>query len=126
MTQTIQDNENPSGETPSAKPVVAPVGAPGNSRRKKIIRWGSAGLIILSVAFGIRYYLHALSHESTDDAFIDGNIVSISPRVAGHVAGVQARDNQLVNAGELLVELDPHDFEARLDAATAVLEAAAP
>ena len=121
MTQTTQNNEIPSGDTESAMTVDAPGSPPRLSRRKKIIRWGAAGLVILAVAFGIPYYLHSLSHESTDDAFIDGNIVSISPRVAGHVAGVQARDNQRVNAGDLLVELDPHDFEARLDAAQAVL-----
>jgi membrane fusion protein (multidrug efflux system) len=124
MTQTNQKNEMTPDEMDFAMPVDAPLSPSGLSSRKKLIRWGAAGLIVLTLGFGIRYYLHALSHESTDDAFIDGNIVPISPRVAGHVAGVHVRDNQDVKAGDLLVELDPSDFVARLDAATAALEAA--
>ena len=124
MTQTNQDNEMPPGEMDFKMPVDVPMSPSGLSRRKKSIRWGAAGLVILTLAFGIRYYLYSLSHESTDDAFIDGNIVPISPRVAGHVSRVHAKDNQSVKAGDLLVELDPRDFEARLDAAKAALEAA--
>ena len=70
------------------------------------------------------YYLYASVHESTDDAFVDGHIVPISPRVAGHVAKVHVTDNQWINKGDLLVELDPLDFEARLSAGEAALEAA--
>jgi membrane fusion protein, multidrug efflux system len=95
---------------------------PKRPRRKK---WGLAGAVLALVALAavIPYYLHAISHESTDDAFIDGSIISVSPRVAGHVARVWVTDNQKVKAGDLLVELDPRDFQARLDAARATLHA---
>ena len=63
-------------------------------------------------------------YESTDDAFIAGHVVPVSPRVAGHVAKVYVSDNQSVKKGDLLVELDPSDFEARLAAAEAALQAA--
>ena len=82
-----------------------------------------AGLALAALAAGIPYYLYAISHESTDDAFIEGHIIAISPRVSGHVAGVYVTDNQKVEAGDLLVELDPRDFQARLDAARASLAA---
>jgi len=82
-----------------------------------------AGLALAALAVGIPYYLYAISHESTDDAFIEGHIIAISPRVSGHVAGVYVTDNQKVEAGDLLVELDPRDFQARLDAARASLAA---
>ena len=52
----------------------------------------------------------ALTHESTDDAFIAGHIVSIAPRIAGQVSAVHVLDNQLVRSNDLLVEIDPSDY----------------
>ena len=92
--------------------------------RRRILALAAAGLALVGVAVGIPFYLYAISHESTDDAFIDGHIIAISPRVSGHVARVHVTDNQQVAAGDLLVELDPRDFQARLDAARASLNAA--
>ena len=77
-----------------------------------------------AVAVGVPYYIYSLSYEGTDDAFVDGHIIAVSPRVAGHVAKVHVTDNQWVNQGELLAELDPRDFQARLAAAEAALAAA--
>ena len=84
------------------------------------------GLIVLLIGgtVGIRYWLYARSHESTDDAFIDGHIVQISPKASGYVARVYVDDNQFVKVGDLLVELDARDYEARLDQARAALQAA--
>jgi membrane fusion protein (multidrug efflux system) len=96
---------------------------PKPGRRTKT--WVAIGsLVIVTVAVSVAYYLYALGHESTDDAFIEGHVVPISPRVAGHVAKVCVNDNDLVAAGQVLVELDPADFETRLAAATAALQAA--
>ncbi|MEJ2168135.1 MAG: biotin/lipoyl-binding protein [Desulfobacterales bacterium] len=91
--------------------------------RRRILALAAAGLALAGVVVGIFYYLYAVAHESTDDAFIDGHIIAISPRVSGHVASVHVTDNQKVEAGDLLVELDPRDFQARLDAARASLAA---
>jgi membrane fusion protein (multidrug efflux system) len=60
--------------------------------------------------FGISYLVEVFTHESTDDAFIAGHIVSIAPRVAGQVTAVHVLDNQLVRSNELLVEIDPSDY----------------
>jgi len=84
----------------------------------------AAVAVVLVLIFGLRYYLHAISHESTDDAFIDGHIIQISPKVSGHVVKLHITDNQQVNEGDLLVEIDPRDFEARLAQAKATLLAA--
>ena len=87
--------------------------------------WAMLGIAaVVGIGGGVSYYLYALSYESTDDAFIDGHVVAVSPRVAGHVAKVYVTDNQWVNQGDLLAELDPRDFEARLTAAEATLSAA--
>jgi membrane fusion protein (multidrug efflux system) len=68
----------------------------------------------LILIFGLPYVRYARTHESTDDAFIEGHVVAISPKVASNVARVLIDDNSRVKAGDLLVELDPRDFEARL------------
>jgi membrane fusion protein (multidrug efflux system) len=73
---------------------------------------------------GVPMYRYALTHESTDNAFIESHVVPLSPRVAGHVDRVLVEDNQLVHAGELLVEIDPRNFQAALDAALAAERAA--
>jgi membrane fusion protein (multidrug efflux system) len=80
-------------------------------------------VLLLAAIFGVRYWLYARSHESTDDAFIDGHIVQISPKVPGYVSKVYITDNQLVKEGDLLVELDARDYEARVQQAKAALDA---
>ena len=85
-----------------------------------------AGAVVALAAVGIgaRYYLWALHHESTDDAFIDGHIVHVAPQVGGRVRRVFVTDNQPVRAGHLLVEIDPADFRVKLDQAIASWAAA--
>ena len=87
--------------------------------------WALMGAVAIAVtAAGVAYYIHSLAFESTDDAFIDGHIIPVSSRVAGHVARVYVTDNQQVKEGDLLAELDPADFETRLAAAKAALQTA--
>jgi len=81
----------------------------------------SALLLVISLIFGLRYYLHMQSHEVTDDAFIEARITDIAPQVAGHVVKVHVEENQHVSKGELLVELEPSNYEAQLAAAQAAL-----
>ena len=76
-------------------------------------------VLLAGILFGVRYYLHARAYESTDDAFIEGHVIQISPRVAGHVIDVPVIDNQMVQKGDLLVAIDPRDFEVRLARARA-------
>jgi len=80
-------------------------------------------VLLLALLFGVRYWAYARSHESTDDAFIDGHIVQVSPKVSGYVLKVYVSDNQNVNAGDLLAELDPRDLQAKVDQAKAALNA---
>jgi membrane fusion protein (multidrug efflux system) len=64
--------------------------------------------------FGLSYLNLFLTHESTDDAFIEGHVVAIAPRVAGQVRAVPVLDNQLVHSNDLLVEIDPADYIIKL------------
>lgn len=81
-------------------------------------------LAAAGIGGGTAYWLWTAGYESTDDAFIAGHVVPVSSRVAGHVAKVCVRDNQRVKKGDLLLELDPADFETRLAAAEAAMQAA--
>ncbi len=80
-------------------------------------------VLLIGAIVGVRYWLYGRSHESTDDAFIDGHIIQISPKASGYVAKVYVTDNQQVKAGDLLVELDARDYQARLEQAKAALDA---
>jgi membrane fusion protein (multidrug efflux system) len=79
-----------------------------------------AAVLVVSAA----YWLHARRFESTDDAFIDGNVVQISPQVAGMVAKLYFDDNQDVRKGDLLLQIDPRDLETQVAAAKAALDMA--
>jgi len=74
----------------------------------------AAALAIVGIAYGTFAIFHSLTHESTDDAFIDAHIILIAPKIAGRVATVHITDNQNVKKGDLLVEIDPADAKAAL------------
>jgi membrane fusion protein (multidrug efflux system) len=76
------------------------------------------GIIVLLIV-GIFAYRYFTSYESTDDAQIDGHINSISARVSGHVVKLNVQDNQYVQAGTVLVEIDPADYQLAYDRAKA-------
>jgi membrane fusion protein (multidrug efflux system) len=78
----------------------------------------------LALLAAVRYYQYLVTHEWTDDAFIEGHVVPISSQVAGHVLQVHVTDNQEVHLGDVLLEIDAHDYAARLAQARAVLQAA--
>jgi membrane fusion protein (multidrug efflux system) len=67
----------------------------------------------------IAYLIYASYHETTDDAYTTGNVHNISSRVAGTVIDVAVDDNQFVHKGQVLVRLDPRDFQVQVDKARA-------
>lgn len=75
-------------------------------------------LIVLVIA-GIFLWRFFSSYESTDDAQIDGHVNSISPRISGHVIKLNVQDNQYVDAGTVLVEIDPTDYQVAVARAQA-------
>ncbi|GAB6061981.1 HlyD family secretion protein [Deferrisoma palaeochoriense] len=91
---------------------------------KRFIRVFLVLLILGAGGAAAWYWVRAQAYETTDDAFLEGRVIFVSPRVAGHVRTVQVTDNQEVRAGDLLVELDPADFEVRLQEARAGLAVA--
>jgi membrane fusion protein (multidrug efflux system) len=71
------------------------------------------------VAAGVLYWLDARHYETTDDAFIDGHVSQVAPQIGGRVTAILVRDNQMVQAGQKLVEIDPRDMQVRLEQALA-------
>jgi membrane fusion protein, multidrug efflux system len=84
----------------------------------------AAVVLLAAIVGGARYWMYASAHESTDDAFIEADIVSVSARVAGHIARVHVADNQDVSEGQLLVEIDDRQYGAALEQARGQLTAA--
>jgi membrane fusion protein, multidrug efflux system len=82
------------------------------------------GVLAAALAAGGYYVKFVAPYESTDDAFIDADVTPIAPQVAGRVARLLVRDNQEVKPGDVLLEIDPSDYAARLDQAKANLAAA--
>lgn len=108
-----EDNEAAAGDEDHAPKAPTP-------RWKKLLYWAAGLLALLALAVGgVLYWLHARHFESTDDAFIDGYISQIAAQVPGRVTRIAFADNQQVKAGQVLVELDPRDYQVRLDQAMA-------
>lgn len=74
------------------------------------------GTLLLGVGafYAVSHLAYSAAHEETDDAFVEAHVVSIGPKVSGIVSAVHVVDNQMVTNGQLLFEIDPRDYQARL------------
>ena len=82
-------------------------------------KWAVIFVLLILIVGGFFLWRYFSSYESTDDAQIDGHINSVSARVSGHVAKLNVEDNQYVEKGTLLVEIDPVDYEVAVERARA-------
>jgi membrane fusion protein, multidrug efflux system len=85
-------------------------------------RIGVAIAVLVLLVVGFFVYRYMTSYESTDDAQIDGHINSVSARISGHVIRLNVDDNQYVQAGTVLVEIDPADYQVAYERAKADYE----
>ncbi len=104
-----------SDEIKSAEPV---------KKKRRLPLFIVGGILLLAAIGGFIYWLYVRQFESTDDAFIEADVVQISPKISAYVAKVYVKGNQQVHKGDLLVDLNPQDFEARLEQAKAQLRTA--
>jgi len=88
-----------------------------NPKAQRLLAVG--GLVLLAVVIGLFVYYH--NRETTDDAQVDGHITPIASKIYGRVAEVLVTDNEPVKAGQVLVKIDPRDYQASLDQAKAAL-----
>ena len=84
----------------------------------------TAAVSLIALAYGGYVWWESRKHVATDDAYVEGNIVVISAKVAGHVASIHVDDNRAVKAGDLLLRIDPRDYAAKRDQARAAVAVA--
>jgi membrane fusion protein (multidrug efflux system) len=83
-----------------------------------------AVLAVLIVGLSVVWLFTEDVNPKTDDAQVDGNAIVTSPRVPGYVLKMNIDDNTVVNAGDLMIQLDPADYQTRVDQAQAALAVA--
>lgn len=108
----------PEPRTVEAAPDAAP------SRRRWVILLVVLVLLGVAAVFLLPDFFYARSHESTDDAFLDADVVQIAPKVGGQVLRVLVKDNQVVRKGDLLARIDPSDYQVAYNSAEATLQQA--
>ncbi|MGD8385019.1 MAG: biotin/lipoyl-binding protein, partial [Lysobacterales bacterium] len=103
----MSSNEHP-------RPVADKAAAKPNGKRRKLLAIVLGALLSAGLVYGIWWLAAGRWVETTDDAYVDGNIVQITPRIAGTVEAIYADDTDFVQAGEKLVQLDPSDARLAL------------
>jgi membrane fusion protein (multidrug efflux system) len=129
-------SDNPSAVEPvvaaapvlvAAAPALAPAPAPaapasnGNGRRRTALLGVAGAVLLAGIVYGAYWALVLNHYESTDNAYVQGNVVQLTPQVAGTVVAIAADDTDFVKAGQPLVKLDPADARVALDQAEAQL-----
>jgi membrane fusion protein, multidrug efflux system len=121
--QTKDSQAKPESAAPAPDKQAA--GKPAEPEKKKGFKPVTlAVIVVVLIALGVGGFFlwgYLSSYESTDDAQVDGHIDSVSSRINGTVTAVHFEDNQQVQAGQVLVELDPRDYEVALEQAKAQL-----
>jgi len=84
---------------------------------------GAAALAV-GLYFGVSHFRFALAHVETDDAQVEGDISPVLPRISGYVTRVLVRDNERVDAGQPLIEIDAHELDLKVTSAAAALQSA--
>jgi membrane fusion protein (multidrug efflux system) len=98
-----------------------PAANPPNGKRRRILLLIAVIFIVIGALWAAYWVLVLAKREKTDDAYVNGNRVVISAQIAGTVIAVLADDTQLVNAGQVLVKLDPIDAQTALSRAASAL-----
>lgn len=123
------DMEPPAAPQMSAQPNPAMAGVPprqpaasrGGRQTKKARLVGVVAL--LALAGGVYWFVHR-GEQTTDDAAIDGQVIALAPKESGYVVALHVTDNQHVEAGDVIAEIDPRDYALALQKAQADLASA--
>ncbi|AMP14419.1 HlyD family efflux transporter periplasmic adaptor subunit [Collimonas pratensis] len=121
MTTPNQNPQEASAGSAAAAAPAQPVAVNGNGKRRSLLIGVTIALIIVLLAYGIWWFIYARHYETTDDAYVGGNVVQVTPQVGGTVLAINTDDTELVQVGKPLVELDKADAKVALDQAEAQL-----
>jgi membrane fusion protein (multidrug efflux system) len=113
MPDVMDQLSKPQSSLSAEPPVVAP--------RRSPVRFIVFGMLVLGVAAGAWAWFHFRDRVSSDDAQVDAHITAVAPKIPGNVLEVLVLDNQPVKAGDVLVRIDPRDYQARVDIARSAL-----
>ena len=117
---TVVEVEKELGRPP--EPGGQETGEKGESRwTNPLFRLGIVGLAVVAALVAVGLLIHYHNRVSSDDAQVDGHIVPIACKISGTVAEVLINDNETVKVGQVLVRIDPRDYQARADQAKAGL-----
>jgi membrane fusion protein (multidrug efflux system) len=105
--------------SPEPPKPIAPKGLANPRVQKMLVAGGTLALLVVAA---LLFYYH--DRESTDDAQVDGHITPIAAKISGRVQEVFVTDNQAVKAGQILLKIDPRDYQAAVDQAQAALDVA--
>jgi len=107
--------------TTEINPNAAVAAPPKHGKRKRALLILLAVVVVAAIAWGVWYLLVARWHQDTDDAYVQGNVVAITPQSIGTVVSIHADDGMKVAAGQVLVKLDPNDARVAYEQAVANL-----
>jgi membrane fusion protein (multidrug efflux system) len=118
----------PTVNSPPATPVTPPVPAPSR-RPPRWVRWvvwcAAGGIAIVAAYFGIHWWTYRLSHSITDDAFVEAHIVNVAPEmVSGRIVGFLVEENDHVEQGQVLAEIEPIHYRDQVAQAQGKLDLA--
>lgn len=120
----MSDNAPTVNPTAARPPATAPVTSPpseANGVRRRGLALIAAVVVLAGIGWGVWHYLYSRHQANTDNAYVAGNVVQITPQVGGTVISIGADDTDFVHAGQPLVRLDPADARVALDQAQAQL-----
>src|SRR5260370_12754187 len=113
MPAVMDELSKPKNSLSAEPPVAAP--------RRSPVRFLVFGMLVLALVAGTGAWFHFRDRESSDDAQVDAHITAVAPKIPGNVLEVLVLDNQPVKAGDILVRIDPRDYQARVDIAHSAL-----
>jgi membrane fusion protein (multidrug efflux system) len=119
--QSPAPQEGASDPAPTAS--AAPAKAPPKPRSKRKVALGTVAIavVLAGLGYGVYWWLFLSHYESTDNAYVQGNVVQLTPQIAGTVTTIYADDTDFVKTGQPLVKLDPADAQVALEQAEAQL-----
>jgi membrane fusion protein (multidrug efflux system) len=121
--RSVAEFESPPSEAPAAsKP--APAGTPEHRHRKWLVRAVVVAALVASGYFLVPWVNTVLNTVSTDDAYVNGHVTYVAPRVSGQVAKVLVDDNNRVKKGDLLVQLDKEPYQVQVALKRAAVQVA--
>src|SRR5271155_4363460 len=118
-------NAPPASPPSSPTPTVSPPSPPTPRHVRRTVWYAAAAVALVLAIFGIYWLTYRLSHSITEDAFVEAHIVNIAPQtVSGHLVRFLVEENDRVEPGQVLAEIDPVPYRDQVALARSQLDAA--